>query len=91
MQLTSQPSSQDTVQRGQQWYENGIRQQVDTEDNIGKIVAIDVATGEFVLASNHVAALAAMREKVTNPFLYFLRVGYTTPTKVGGALKRETR
>ena len=91
MHPASQPPPQNSVQRGQQWYENGIRQQVDTEENVGKIVAIDVETGEFVLAPDHIAALAAIRGRVANPFLYFLRVGYVTPTKIGGALKRETR
>ena len=88
---SSKPASENTVQRGHQLYESGIRQQVDTEENIGKIVAIDIGTGEFAMAADHIAALAAIRQKVADPFLYFLRVGYTTPTKVGGALRREVQ
>ena len=90
MQVSSNLLSKETVPRGQSLYENGIRQQVDTEENIGKIVAIDIGTGEFVLASDHMTALNEMRKKVANPYLYFLRVGYATPTKTGARSHRAS-
>nr|WP_010480299.1 hypothetical protein [Acaryochloris sp. CCMEE 5410] len=39
-------SKEELARRGQELYESGIRQQVEAE-NEGKIVAIDIETGEF--------------------------------------------
>ena len=42
-------TSEEVVARGKELYENGIRAQVE-QGNIGKPLAIDVETGEYILA-----------------------------------------
>jgi hypothetical protein len=40
-------SHEEVVHRAQLIYESGIRQQVHSEDNIGKMVIIDIETGNY--------------------------------------------
>lgn len=42
-------SSEEVAKRAKELYENGIRQQVDTEENIGKMIIIDIETGEYAI------------------------------------------
>ena len=44
------------VQRGQDWYEQHIRPQVETEYNIGRQIVIDVDTGEYEVDEDGLAA-----------------------------------
>lgn len=39
-------SDEEITQRGQELYEKSIRSQVETAENIGKIISINVETGE---------------------------------------------
>ena len=48
-------SKEELAQRGQELYESGIRQQVEAS-NEGKIVAIDIETGEFEVGEIVMAA-----------------------------------
>jgi hypothetical protein len=40
-------SREEVAKRAKELYENGIRQQVKTAENIGKMVIIDIETGEY--------------------------------------------
>ena len=38
-------SSEEVAKRAKELYDNGIRQQVETAENIGKMIIIDIETG----------------------------------------------
>jgi len=40
-------SREEVARRARQWYKNSIRQQVETEENIGKMVIIDFESGDY--------------------------------------------
>lgn len=42
-------SREEVAKRAKELYENGIRQQVETEENIGKMVIIDIETGKYAV------------------------------------------
>ncbi|MEH2310978.1 MAG: hypothetical protein V7K35_06035 [Nostoc sp.] len=42
-------SREEVARRAKELYENGIRQQVEREENIGKMVIIDIETGEYAI------------------------------------------
>ncbi|WP_143046452.1 hypothetical protein [Trichormus sp. NMC-1] len=42
-------SSEEVAKRAKELYDNGIRQQVETEENIGKMIIIDIETGEYAI------------------------------------------
>ena len=45
-------SSEEIDRRGYEWYEQHIRKQVESQENIGKIVVIDVETGSYEVDSS---------------------------------------
>ena len=42
-------SSEEVAKRAKELYDNGIRQQVETAENIGKMIIIDIETGEYAI------------------------------------------
>jgi hypothetical protein len=60
--------------KGTQIYQNQILPNLD-KDYDGKIVAIDIETGEFELADTTLAAAAKMFERLPAAQLWFERVG----------------
>ena len=42
-------SSEEVAKRAKELYNNIIRQQVETAENIGKMIIIDIETGEYAI------------------------------------------
>jgi peptide subunit release factor RF-3 len=63
------------AQRGQELYESGIRQKVEVE-NQGKIVAIDIETGEFDVGETLMAATDRLFERIPNAQPWTIRIGH---------------
>ncbi len=87
---TERLSSDETVRLGQEIYERDIRHQVEA-DHVGKIVAIDVDSGNWAMGDEVLVAaerLRAKRPEAVNVFCE--RVGYRTVASIGGGLRRRT-
>ncbi|MEX0268402.1 hypothetical protein AB3R30_04610 [Leptolyngbyaceae cyanobacterium UHCC 1019] len=67
-------SKEELARRGQALYESGIRQQVEA-GNDGKIVAIDIETGDFELDETVVAATNRLFERNPNAQPFGIRIG----------------
>jgi hypothetical protein len=79
--------------RGQELYEHNLRSQVETEENIGKIIVIDVETGNYAIDANGLEAsrrLRADHPDVKPESLFAIRIGYNSVFAVGGAVTRTT-
>jgi outer membrane protein assembly factor BamB len=68
-------SREELARRGQELYEAGIRQQVET-GNDGKIVAIDIETGEFEVDDNVVPATNRLFERLPDAQPWIIRIGH---------------
>jgi outer membrane protein assembly factor BamB len=68
-------SKEELAQRGQALYESGIRQQVEA-GNEGKIVAIDIETGDFEVDENVVPATNRLFERTPNAQPWVIRIGH---------------
>jgi hypothetical protein len=70
--------------RAKQFYENGIRQEVEHGENIGQMVVIDAETGEYGIDPSGVET--AMKLKSKNPVarLFTIRIGYDVAVVFGG-------
>jgi hypothetical protein len=68
-------SKEELARRGQELYESGIRQQVEA-GNDGKIVAIDIETGEFEVDENIVPATNRLFERYPNAQPWVIRIGH---------------
>jgi len=72
--------------RGNAWYDNHIRAQVETNENIGKIITIDVETGDYELSERHNSIEAIDKLLAKNPGTQVLqkRIGYVAVDTFGG-------
>lgn len=75
--------------RGKEIYERSLRQQIETDANIGKLVSIDVETGEYEIGDDR--SLDAPRRLLArhpDAAIYTLRIGYNAVYALGGVLER---
>ena len=77
-------SSEEIARRGQELYDRQIRPQVETEGNIGKILVVDIETGEYEIDDDHLAATYRALDKHPDAALYSIRIGYPTLASIGG-------
>ncbi|MEA5618900.1 hypothetical protein VB711_13780 [Cronbergia sp. UHCC 0137] len=81
-------SDDEITKRGQELYENSIRPQVETPENIGKIISINVETGEYVIGDDLLVISMRLRTKQADAALWTERIGFNAVYAVGGTLVR---
>ncbi|GJD22521.1 hypothetical protein RIVM261_074770 [Rivularia sp. IAM M-261] len=81
-------SYEQVAQRAEHLYDTNIRQQVESEDNIGKMVIIDIATGNYEVNKNGLVATDILNEKNPNARLFGIRIGYNVAASLGGVIER---
>ncbi len=82
--------SEEISRRGREWYVSSIQPIVETPENIGKQIVIDVETGEYDVDADGLAANLRMLARRPDAALYGLRIGYDAVYAIGGMLKRTT-
>jgi len=83
-------SSEEIAHRGKDLYQHRLRTQVETADNIGKIIAIDLNTGDYEIDKDLLAAYDRLKAKQPNTVTWIKRVGYDAVYAIGGTLVRTT-
>ncbi len=84
-------SEAEIARRGEELYEQRIRAEVETEANIGKIVVIDVETGDYEIDDVGFMASRRVRAKHPDAALLGLRIGYDVVEDFGGGPRRIKR
>jgi hypothetical protein len=69
-------SKEEFARRGNEIYETQVRQQIDEENDRGKIVAIDIETGAFELAKDTMIASDRLLERYPDAQIWCIRIGY---------------
>ena len=82
-------SREETGRLGDEIYERDIRPQVE-ETHHGKIVAIDVDTGDYSIADTVIAAAEDLRDRRPDARVWLMRVGYRALRSFGGGSLRRT-
>ena len=70
--------------RAKQFYENGIRQEVEHGENIGQMIVIDAETGEYGIDPSGVETAMKLKEKNPVARLFTIRIGYDVAIVFGG-------
>lgn len=78
---TPRYSADKHARRGKEIYEQSIRPQI--ENQIGKIVAIDVDTGEFELGENTLDASEKLLSRLPDAQIWCLRIGHVAVHRFG--------
>jgi hypothetical protein len=81
-------SREEVGRRAMALYEESIRSQVETPENIGKMVIIDVETGNWSVDELGFDSAAALREKNPHARLFGIRIGYNVAASLGGIFKK---
>ena len=84
----TQMSGNEVAERGKAWYAESIRAKVETRENIGKMVIIDVETGDFEVDELGLEASRHLQAKHPGAELYGIRIGYKSAEVLGGVLER---
>lgn len=71
-------------------YKERIKQQVETEENIGKVVLIDIESGDYEVDENGLEACKRLNQRHPYTRLHEIRIGYNASVAFGGARIERT-
>lgn len=80
-------SKEEFARLGDEIYESQIRSQVE-EGNHGKIVAIDLETGDFEIDAREIAACDRLEARHPEAQIWIVRIGSRHIRRFGGRTKR---
>ena len=83
---TAAYSPDEVVERGKALYEQSIRAQVE-EGNLGKLLMIDVNTGNWVLGEDRIEMARRLRTQNPEALNYGMRIGYPATEAIGTTLR----
>jgi hypothetical protein len=81
-------SPEEVKQRAEAIYARSLRERLETDENIGKVLVIDVDSGDYELDTDEIAATHRALEKHPGAVLWGLRIGYDAMHALGGTLRR---
>ena len=81
-------SGEEIDRRGEEIYEQSLRAKVETEENIGKIIAIDIETGDYSIDDDVIVAGRRLFAKHPDTATWTKRIGYNAVYALGGTLTR---
>ncbi len=81
-------SGEEVKRRAEEIYERKLRKQLETDENIGKVLVIDVETGDYEMDADEIAAVHRALAKHPGAALWALRIGYDVMHTLGGDLER---
>ena len=77
-------TNEEVATLGQKLYEERIRSIVETPENIGKMLTLDVETGEYRIGINPAETILNLKSERPLSRLFTLRIGYLTGVSFGG-------
>lgn len=84
-------SREEVARRAKLLYENGIRQKVESEDNIGKMIIINIETCDYEIDETGLKAARNLRQKYPNARLFGIRIGYKVAASFSGGMERVSK
>ncbi|NJL80760.1 MAG: hypothetical protein HC917_21685 [Richelia sp. SM2_1_7] len=81
-------SDEEITQRRKELYDSNIRPQIETAENIGKIVSINIETGEYEIGDDLIVTSRRLREKQADAVIWAERIGFNAVYALGGTLVR---
>lgn len=84
-------SREEAARRGKALYEQSIRSRVESEENLGKMVIIDIDTGDYEIDQTGLESARRLHAKRPEARLYGIRIGYNVAASLGGVMERTAR
>ncbi|BAZ09837.1 hypothetical protein NIES4071_16500 [Calothrix sp. NIES-4071] len=80
-------SREEVAQRAKLLYEESIQEKVEQEENIGKMVIIDIETGEYGVDTTGLKSAKILRAKNPTARLFGIKIGYNVAVSFGGVME----
>jgi phenylalanyl-tRNA synthetase beta subunit len=77
-------TTEDVVEQGLKVYDQRIRALVETSENIGKMLTLDVETGEYKIGVNSIEGAIELKKNRPMARLFTLRIGHDVGVSFGG-------
>jgi hypothetical protein len=84
-------SNEEIIQRGKDLYEQYIRPQVETAENIGKLISINVETSEYEIGDDLLITSRRLQAKQADATIWAERIGYDAVYAIGGSLVQTVK
>jgi hypothetical protein len=81
-------SNREIARRGQMLYDRAIRTQVETREQIGNIIAIDITTRNYEIDDNLLEACDRLKSQFPDAIIWAERIGFNAVYAVGGSLTK---
>ncbi len=75
------------ARRGQAFYRS-IREKVETRENMGKIISIDINTGNYEIDDNLLESSDRLQQEWPDAVIWAERIGFSAVYAVGGTLTK---
>ena len=76
---------------GHEIYETQLRPKVETEENIGKLISIDINTGDYEIGDRPLSTIQRLQARRPEAEISTERIGYNAVYALGGSLRRVDR
>ena len=86
--LHSRFSGEEISMRGNELYERNFRSKVEVDENIGKIISIDIETGDYEIDDDMILTGRRLQAKHPDAAIYGKRIGYNAVFAIGGSLTK---
>jgi hypothetical protein len=70
-------SVEEIAAKAKNMYADGIQQQVEIPDNLGKMLTLDVETGEYFIDESGVEGMMLLKAKRPTARLFTIKIGYS--------------
>jgi hypothetical protein len=82
-------TTEEVVEAGTKIYEQRIRSLVEMPENIGKMLTLDVETGEYEIGVNTIEGAIELKQNRPIARLFTLRIGHDFGVSFGGLSERN--
>ena len=82
-------TTEEVVTAGSKIYEQKIRLLVEIPENIGKMLTLDVETGEYKIGTNSIEGAIELKQNRPMTRLFTLRIGHDVGVSFGGLSERN--
>ncbi len=84
-------TTEEVVAAGSKIYEQSIRPLVETPENIGKMLTLDVETGDYKIGTNSIEGALELKQNRPTARLFTVRIGYDVGVSFDGSSERTVK
>ena len=84
-------TTEEVVTAGSKIYEQKIRLLVEVPENIGRMLTLDVETGEYRIGTNSIEGAIELKQNKPMARLFTLRIGHDVGVSFGGLSERTIK